>query len=704
MALILLLILAVPGAAASGGGSDAANRYNVIFVMDASGSMRQTDPRGYRFNAVNLFTDLLAEHGNVAGCVVFSTGIDKEKSPLHVDSPDDKAQVIETMKSVPSTGGWTNIGMGLTEALDQLEDYGDPGLPSVVILLSDGNTDMANSKARQESLDLKAQAIQTARGVGVPIYTVCLNADGSADMSEMRQISDGTGGVALEVTDAEGLSDVFNTFYNLIYGTSTIPLADDTFPADGVLRTPFDVPGIGVEEVNIIIQGGAEEITLIRPDGAVSPAEQSVNETFTTVKLTDIIPGRWALETRGVPGDHIKINMVYNTSLAVSIAVEDPDGSYDSGSQTYDVDRPVSVSAVLSDANTTADNDGQYTGYTAELIITDAYQENPRIVPMAVRGGRFLAEGLTFDEAAYHLQIHVTGSHLERDSDILGPVVFAKRAASAPDDPTPPAPANTAPAPVEDLVSYSVNIWPFKDNSLSIDLTELAEDAEDDELRYRVESTAFRDSDYTVEDNILTITGYSLSTGDFLIRATDSGGLYCNITVNIKSRNIGLMALIGIGAAALVALIIIGALAYVASTKPFRGRISARTECNGVLKNGTPRSPMRGKCKLSLLGVDNIGLNPAKSYFQASGQRYITFNTDKKVSCNGQETNRVRLESGVEVCVFLTATPAKRLYIRFDSKMKSAPRRGGYKPSGHRTAQKSNTPISSTGGGAVGKW
>ena len=41
-----------------------------------------------------------------------------------------------------------------------------------------------------------------------------------------------------EVAKAEDLQDVFNTFYNLIYGTSTIKLVDEVFPDSDVQFHP----------------------------------------------------------------------------------------------------------------------------------------------------------------------------------------------------------------------------------------------------------------------------------------------------------------------------------------------------------------------------------------------------------------------------------------------------------------------------------
>ncbi len=85
----------------------------------------------------------------------------------------------------------------------------------------------------------------------------------------MQQLADATGGVFREVTKSRGfLQDVFNTFYDLIYGTSTITIVEDVLPDTGRLETPFEVPGIGVEEVNIIVDGNTTKLSLLKPDGS----------------------------------------------------------------------------------------------------------------------------------------------------------------------------------------------------------------------------------------------------------------------------------------------------------------------------------------------------------------------------------------------------------------------------------------------------
>ena len=303
------------------------NRYNVVVITDASNSMNYTDPSGLRYEAISQFTNLLAQEGNYLGGIVFSNHVEAKQDPFLISKQEDKDRVIGLMKSVMSTGvtndmGYTNIGEALSEAVQMLGTNGNPELPSVIVFLSDGNTEMPTEEEQQSSLDLKAEAIQAAREKNISIYSVCLNANKKADSSEMKQISVATGGEFREVQDAKDLQEVFNVFYNLIYGTSTIMLTDDTFTSDGKLETTFNVPGIGVEEVNIIIYGKTSNVQLINPSGEEHQVAVVHADTFTMIKLTDVTPGTWKLVALGNPGDTIKVNMVYNTNLNVLISTE----------------------------------------------------------------------------------------------------------------------------------------------------------------------------------------------------------------------------------------------------------------------------------------------------------------------------------------------------------------------------------------------
>ena len=166
------VLLSLPCIQANAEKESSNNRFNVVIVLDASGSMKNTDPNGFRYEAISQFTGLLAEQGNVLGGVVFHTDLAAEKTLTEITSQAGKDAVTDMLKSIPSNGGWTNTGAGLSRAVEMIKQNGDPELPSVILFLSDGNTEMASKEATQASLDQKADAIQEAREQGIQIYSV----------------------------------------------------------------------------------------------------------------------------------------------------------------------------------------------------------------------------------------------------------------------------------------------------------------------------------------------------------------------------------------------------------------------------------------------------------------------------------------------------------------------------------------------------
>lgn len=646
------------------------NRFNVAIVLDASNSMNYTDPSGLRYEAISLFVNLLAEQGNYLGGIVFSNHVIAQHEPAQVSSQDEKNTVINTMQSVMSNGvtagmGYTNIGEALYVAVESLADNGNRELPSVILFLSDGNTEMPTSSEQTASLDQKADAIQTARENNVSIYTVCLNANNSADISEMEQISSATGGVFQEVASADDLQNVFNTFYALIYGTSTINLVNDTFPSSGLLSTEFSVPGIGVEEVNIIINGNVSSIRLDSPDGSSAHTSQVSSELYTLVKMTDVVPGTWTLVTEGVSGESIQINMVYNTDLGVSVQIE-PEMYALKPNDT------LKVLAALTSGENVATQASQYTGYTASVCIMDAYKNVLTNLPMTLSDSGFETE-VSFDEGTYFINVTVEGNHLERTSTDLGPIVADNANIGTASW------NNTAPEAVENPVRETVFIWPLRGGSTSIDMSALAQDAQDSELVYQIVSSSFIEGeDYTVSGNTITIDNFSLSKGSFDILATDSGGLSCNIEVIVTSYNVGIMTLIGLGIAILIVIAILVTLFCIALKKPFRGSITV---------NGVKKEKRRGRMRLSVFGLESLGIDVNKSYFQATGEPYVYLVTNRPVIWNGQKTSKVRIQSGLGATVFTSTDGQRSLNIVFESRMKygsQKPRTKSYSNRGKR--------------------
>lgn len=631
------------------------NRFNVVIVSDASGSMLSTDPEGLRFEAINQFINLLAEQGNLLGAVSFADNINASEELTKVDSAESKQKIADTLKNTPAKGD-TNIGEALQKAVTMLNEAGDKDLPSIILFLSDGNTDLKDKKDMENSLNMKADAIQAAREKGIAIYSVCLNANKKADVSEMEQISQATGGEFREVGSASDLQEVFNSFYNLIYGTSTTQLLDEAFDESGVLETNFNVPGLGVEEINIIIYGKVSEVELFDAQGQkkdVSPMEYN---TFTMIKSTDVSAGEWKLITKGTAGNHIKINMVYNTNLEVELKTQAL------GKVTNPKDG-VKFEAYLSSGEIKADS-SNIGGYEAELIVSDAYGKELDKFPMTVVDDHFeLSQNLS--NGVYFVKAHVSGNSLDKTSESLGPIEVSDKALTEEEK------NNTAPVPVTDKIKKTVYIIPFKDNTVSFDLKGLAKDKEDKELHYMVASSSFIEGkDYSLgDDMVLKLYHYSLSRGDFDIKATDSKGLSCNISIVVKSINVGVVTAIVVLIIGLIVLAVMGYFAYRLWGTPFGGPITVTSDKGGEKREQTV-TKKTGRLPLSRFRVSNIGFDIKKTYFEASGKPYIYMCSSKEFYCNGKLTKRARISNNIAVIVKPNKDSSDSITVLYQSRLK----------------------------------
>lgn len=635
--------------------SSANNRFNVVIVSDASGSMLSTDPEGLRFEAINQFINLLAEQGNLLGAVSFADNINATEELTEVDSSEAKQKIADTLKNTPAKGD-TNIGEALQKAVSMLDEEGDKDLPSIILFLSDGNTDLKDKKDMENSLNMKADAIQAAREKDIAIYSVCLNANKKADVSEMEQISQATGGEFREVGSATDLQEVFNSFYNLIYGTSTTQLLDEAFDESGVLETKFNVPGLGVEEINIIIYGKVSEVELFDAQGQKKEVFPVEYNTFTMIKSTDVSAGEWKLITKGTAGNHIKINMVYNTNLKVELKSEAL------GKVTNPKDG-VKFEAYLSAGEIKADS-SNIAGYEAELVVSDAYGKELDKFPMTIVDDHFELNK-NFENGVYFVKAHVSGNSLDKTSESLGPIEVSDKALTEEEK------NNTPPVPVNEKIKKTVYIIPFRDNTVSFDLKGLAKDKEDKELHYMVASSSFIEGkDYSLgDDMVLKLYHYSLSRGDFDIKATDSKGLSCNISIVVKSINVGVVTAIVVLIIGLIVLAVMGYFAYRLWGTPFGGPITVTSDKSGERREQTV-TKKTGRLPLSRFRVANIGFDIKKTYFEASGKPYIYMCSSKEFYCNGKLTKRARISNNIAVIVKPNKDSSDSITVLYQSRLK----------------------------------
>lgn len=631
------------------------NRFNVVFVTDASGSIGgtdATDPDGYRYEAVDLFLGLLANGGNYVGSVVFSSDVVLQQPLVEVSGKTEKESISQSIRS-QEVGGWTDIGGALLTAVDLLQNGGDSSLPSIIILLTDGNTEMGASEETQQSISDKETALELCRQAGIQIYSTCLNENQTANVDELRQISQATGGEFTEVTNAADLQMVFDSYYSTIYSTDSVEMMDEIIPESGNISRQFDVADVGVEEVNVVVFGEATQYTLTQPDGQTYSAEQlnkclySAN-TFDLLKIEDPAPGLWTLEVTGNAGSSIRIFKIYNSNLNVQASIENPEDSYVIGT-------PVNFMAQLYEGDTIVTDMNRYKEYIATLTVTDyngniLFQQTEETP--AGDGYHFSYTPESYDTV--YAVITVNSSEISAESEKFTLNV-----------------GNTSPVAAGDSIDRTIWIWPFLITTDStIDLSEAATDNEDDTLNYTIVSSTWMEDDYTLDGSMLTINSFSVSKGSFTVEAYDSQGAYCTFEVKVNTVNIGLLTMIFLIIAIIVVVGIIVVFSYIAANKKFMGDIIITNLANGLSDR---KRWGRGSKKLSAFQIGNSGLRP-DCKLQASGKDYIIFQSKKPVysdSAKGavkklqiRDRMNVKISNDSQVQI---GTPTQGIIIRFES-------------------------------------
>ncbi len=183
-------VVDVEGVASSIGG---VQYLDMIFVLDTSSSLRQTDPKDYRsLGAVGLVENL-SPRSNVKIGVVSFAGRGQLVQPM----TSDRGLVAEALRQLPRSGS-TDLAAGIRMAVQELNSSGRPGSSRVIMLFTDG---MSNER---KAFD----ATIAAQKQGVVIQSLLLGSN-TRGTSILDTIAWATGGSFVRVDDPSKLPEAF---------------------------------------------------------------------------------------------------------------------------------------------------------------------------------------------------------------------------------------------------------------------------------------------------------------------------------------------------------------------------------------------------------------------------------------------------------------------------------------------------------------
>ncbi|MEV5025298.1 vWA domain-containing protein [Paenibacillus sp. LPE1-1-1.1] len=425
-----------------------ASQIDAVLVLDVSHSMSASDPGKIGNEAMKMFIDMLSTTGDRVGIVAYTDEIQREKALLEIQSSADKENLKGFIDQL-NRGAYTDVSVGVKEAVQILDDGADPGHEPMIILLADGNNDFNEESGRtkaQSDADME-KAIKEANDNDVPIYTIGLNADGKLNKEALAELSDLTGGKSFSTNSADDLPQILSEIFASHLELNVVPV--DSITADGSFQNvKINVPNSNVLEANISIMSSQPvEAKLIDPSGnAVSiPSDEillSKSKSYSLIKLLKPSEGDWTLQVKGVKRDNIDINLIFNYDLSLAM---DP-----LAKTAYSKGDSVKFSSYLVSGGQKLKDEAQYSNMNAVLLVKDLDAGTTKEVPMENAGDHFEGTYKIEDEHDYEIKVKAEEESFFRETDAV--TITAKAGGTGQTAPTEPAGEAKKPFPTVPVI------------------------------------------------------------------------------------------------------------------------------------------------------------------------------------------------------------------------------------------------------------
>jgi len=413
-------------------------KIDVVLTVDASNSMKTSDKNLVANEAMKMFVDMASVQGDKIGLVSYTDQIVREKALLTINTPQDKEELKKFIDQIVR-GSYTDIAVGVVEAVKILEQEREPGRFPMIVLLSDGNNSLRGSRTQEQSDKELNEAIDKAIALGIPIYTIGLNADGKLNKANLEDISKRTNDKSFVTSSAEDLPQILSEIFANHLKVKVIPL-------NGVVgngqyqdvRVP--IPNENVLEANIsLISSKPAQVKLYDPSGQerAIPSDgiiYSKSNAYSLIKLSKPELGDWKLQVKGVDKDKIDINLVFNYDIQLVMEPLAPGVTYKKGDQ-------VEVKAHLESNGQVLADEELYKDIKSTLLVTDLDTQQTEELPLTNSGQQFEGSYKVADAHDYELKIKVEDASFFRESE---PVKISAKSALPQATPSP----SVSPIPV----------------------------------------------------------------------------------------------------------------------------------------------------------------------------------------------------------------------------------------------------------------
>lgn len=200
--------------------------FDIVLLMDSSGSMKKTDPRNYRKDAARLFISLLAAGDNV-GVIGFGDS-PKTLIPLMPNAPKNRAALFSAVNKITSKEFSTDITAAVKKGLEELQSSKRKN--RALILMSDGKLALGDPKKDEAALEELMKLLPELKKAGIKIYSIAFSE--LSDPKLLGDMAEKTGGFFRYAATDKDIHIMFASIFEKIKSPDSVALEGDTFAID----------------------------------------------------------------------------------------------------------------------------------------------------------------------------------------------------------------------------------------------------------------------------------------------------------------------------------------------------------------------------------------------------------------------------------------------------------------------------------------
>ncbi|OGW24121.1 MAG: hypothetical protein A2X55_10455 [Nitrospirae bacterium GWB2_47_37] len=280
--------------------------FDIIILMDSSGSMKKTDPQSYRKPAARLFISLLGADDNV-GVISFGDSA-KVLAHLTQNTKKNQGRLFNAVNSVTSKEFSTNITDAVKKGVEEIKSS---SRNKVLILMSDGKLALGSKEKDDAAFAELSGLLPGLAKAGIKLYSIAFTE--LSDAKLLEDMAKATGGFFRLAKEDKDLHIIFASIFEKMKSPDTVPIEGDSFTIDKDIN----------EAILLISKTPGTSTTLIDPSKKKhGPAKYGKNmqwyetKTFDMITIKEPATGAWRVKLSTKEGN--KVFVITNLSLKSS--------------------------------------------------------------------------------------------------------------------------------------------------------------------------------------------------------------------------------------------------------------------------------------------------------------------------------------------------------------------------------------------------